>query len=178
MSATLRPHRLASLASVALMAALMAVLLLSADSHSAQAQVSSDERVEAQAQSLERQLLCPVCTNERLDVCGTAICVDMKRIIRERLVAGATPDDIMLYFEQRYGAKVRAQLPAEGFNLWLYGWIGGAVLAVGGAGAWFLLSLRRRARPAPASIEAAVPTEDAWLDEQIARSEADEEAPR
>ncbi|MEX1021720.1 MAG: cytochrome c-type biogenesis protein, partial [Dehalococcoidia bacterium] len=93
---------------------------------------------EEQAMAIERQLLCPVCTNERLDVCTTAICTDMKRIIRERLAAGATPDDIILYFETRYGERVRAKLPVEGFNLVLYGWIGGSILLVGALGTWSL----------------------------------------
>ena len=39
----------------------------------------SDEQMLA----VERQLLCPLCVNERLDVCTTAVCADMKEIIRE-----------------------------------------------------------------------------------------------
>lgn len=112
---------------------------------------SAQERsVEEQAQQVERQLLCPTCTNERLDVCGLAICRDMKRIIRERLEAGSTPDDIILFFETRYGPKVRAELEPEGFNLWLYGWLVATTGAVAVLGGWFLLRLRRAARPAEA----------------------------
>ena len=124
---------------------------------------------EEQALAVERQLLCPICTNERLDVCSTAICQDMKRIIRERLAAGSSPDDIILYFETRYGAKVRAELEPSGFNLWLYGWIGVSTLAIAGIGGWFLLGLRRRSTPASGSTRGVPPVEDdAWLDAQIA----------
>ena len=128
---------------------------------------------EAQAQAIERQLLCPLCTNERLDVCPLEICKDMKRIIRERLAAGSTPDDILLYFKTRYGEKVLAELPATGFNLWLYGWIGLSVLAVGSVGGWFLVRLQRRAAPsqAPSATPSRVAHEDDdWLDEQIAET--------
>ena len=83
---------------------------------------------DAQMMAVERQLLCPLCVNERLDVCTTAVCADMKQIIRERLAAGASPDDIILYFETRYGPKVRAQIPATGFNLVLFGWVGAALV--------------------------------------------------
>lgn len=127
-----------------------------------------DPRLEAQALSIERQLLCPICTNERVDVCSTAICMDMKQIIRDRLVAGSTPDDIILYFEQRYGQRVRADLPREGFNLVLFGWVAASLLLVATGGAWFLLSARRvKALATP--LEPGV--DDAWLDEQIASSE-------
>ncbi len=158
---------------------LLAVMLLAAahlDASTAAAQVppSPDPRIEAQAQAIERQLLCPICTNERLDVCATAICADMKRIIRERVAAGSTPDDIILYFEQRYGARVRADLPREGFNLVLFGWVGGSLLLVAAGGTWFLLSARRTRAPAPVSTPAAV--DDAWLDAQIADDNGSPEA--
>lgn len=156
--------RRASLPLIAL--ALLAGALLQASTAAAQVPPSPDPRIEAQAQAIERQLLCPICTNERLDVCGTAICADMKQIIRERLTAGSTPDDIILYFEQRYGARVRADLPREGFNLVLFGWVGASLVLVAGAGGWFLLSARRSRLPVPASAPAGV--DDAWLDAQIA----------
>ncbi|PKN79594.1 MAG: hypothetical protein CVU47_10315 [Chloroflexi bacterium HGW-Chloroflexi-9] len=155
MSRMPRPFALAAVGVLALAAGLLTSI------QQASAQLPPTEE---QAIAIERQLLCPQCTNKRLDVCELAICRDMKQIIRERLAAGATADDIILFFEVRYGPQVRAELPREGFNLWLFGWVGGAIVAVGAAGAWFLLSLRRRARPA---IPSGTPTDDAWLDEEL-----------
>ena len=162
---TLSPRLSGALVAAAVLAA-SAFALTSPTPVAAQAPPPTEE----QAAAVERQLLCPICTNERLDVCSIAICDDMKRIIRERLAAGSTPDDIILYFETRYGERVRADLRAEGFNLWLYGWIGASMLAVAGLGAWFLLSLRHRGRPAivtSAPVEHD-PVDDRWLDEQLA----------
>lgn len=146
--------------------ALLAVAHLDASTASAQAPPSPDPRIEAQALAIERQLLCPLCTNERVDICGTAICVDMKRIIREQLTAGSTPDEIIFYFEQRYGPRVRADLRSDGFNLILFGWVGASVLLIAAGGGWFLLSARRAKALAPASTP--VEVDDAWLDAQIA----------
>ncbi|MEX2375131.1 MAG: cytochrome c-type biogenesis protein CcmH [Dehalococcoidia bacterium] len=136
-----------------------------------QAQVPATEE---QALAVEQQLLCPICTNERLDVCSLAICRDMKQIIRDRLEAGSTPDDIILFFETRYGPKVRAHLEPRGFNLWLYGWIVGSTGAVAALGGWFLYRLRQGAQPS-AVVAPGDPTpdtpDDAWLDAQIAEDD-------
>lgn len=165
--------RLATRAVLVATAATIALMAFAAfEASRAQAQLPATEE---QALAVERQLLCPICTNERLDVCSTAICQDMKRIIRERLAAGSSPDDIILYFETRYGPKVRARLEPEGFNLWLYGWIGASTAAIAAAGGWFLLNLRRRAQPVASSDAGSgglrrtdTPSDDEWLDAQIA----------
>jgi cytochrome c-type biogenesis protein CcmH len=145
----------------ALLLALTSALALSLAVTTASAQ--APPATEEQALSIERQLMCPQCPNERLDTCERAVCRDMKRIIREELAAGRTPDDIILFFESRYGPRVRADLPAEGFNLILYGWIAVSLIAVAGGGAWYLRSLRRH-RPAAVG---APPTDDTWLDAQL-----------
>jgi len=165
--ATTRPRRSLALAGLAVTLAVAAIAMTSVAATSrAQAQVPPTEE---QALAVEQQLLCPICTNERLDVCSLAICRDMKQIIRERLEAGASPDDIILFFETRYGPKVRAQLEPRGFNLWLYGWIAVSTGTVALLGGWFLYNLRRRApRPAMPAVDLA---DDEWLDAQIAEDD-------
>lgn len=162
------------LAPLLLALALLVVVALTAPPAAAQVPPSPDPRIEAQARVIEKQLLCPLCTNERLDICATVVCVDMKRIIREQLAAGATPDEIIFYFEQRYGERVRADLHRDGFNLFLFGWVGASVLLVAAAGGWFLLSARRAkalaSAPAPGDVD------DAWLDAQIAEEDPEPEA--
>ncbi|MGE3856975.1 MAG: cytochrome c-type biogenesis protein CcmH, partial [Dehalococcoidia bacterium] len=115
---------------------------------------------------------------ERLDVCSNAICNDMKRVIRERLAAGSTPDDIILYFETRFGPKVRAKLPREGFNLVLFGWVGGALTLSGLAAGYALYSLRRDSRRRRVATAAAPPpADDRWVDALMDEAE-DGDAPR
>ena len=127
---------------------------------------------EADALAVEHQLLCPLCVNERLDVCSIAICNDMKRIVRERLAEGASTEEIIQFFEQRYGPKVRADLPRSGFNLILFGWVGGALLATAAAAAFVLLSMRRATRRRTAAV--APPPDDAGLDALIAEATGDD----
>ena len=123
---------------------------------------------EAQALQIEQQLMCPRCINVRLDHCELTICEDMRAEIRDQLVAGRSGDDILLYFSDRFGDAVLAELPREGFNLWLFGWVGGSILFVAFIGAGALWRMRRGATLAPAGAGGALDAaEERWLDEQI-----------
>ncbi len=146
------------------------VLLITHDGSSSPKSADLDARELA----VEHQLLCPQCMNERLDVCNLAICNDMKAVIRQRLQAGDPPEVIVAYFRDRYGERVLARVPAQGFNLVLFGWVGGSLAMVALIGGFFLFQLRRpagRAGPAPAA--GAPSPDDAWLDRQLAESEDD-----
>jgi cytochrome c-type biogenesis protein CcmH len=112
---------------------------------------------------VERQLLCPQCTNKRLDVCDQAICQDMRREIRTRLERGENEQQIVDFFAGRFGDRVRAAVPKSGFNLWLWGWVL-ASLGLAGAAVWTWLARSR------ASIEAVEPldaADEGWLDAQL-----------
>jgi cytochrome c-type biogenesis protein CcmH len=101
-----------------------------------------------------RQLYCPVCPNTPLDVCETQACQDWRELIRQKLSAGASDQEVVNYFVVQYGQRVLAQPPARGFNLlvWL---IPLAALVAGASGLAIVLRswLRRRAvrqiAPAP-----------------------------
>lgn len=152
---------------VALLVALTLAAVVAA--HEAGSSRADAQDPEAQALQVERQLLCPQCTNVRLDHCELAICADMRVEIRERLAAGQTPDDILLFFSSRFGERVLADLPRSGFNLVLFGWVGGSIALVLVAGTATLWRLRRTATPAAAlagggALDAA---EERWLDEQL-----------
>lgn len=127
---------------------------------------SAQTEVEGRALNIERHLLCPQCTNLRLDVCETQICIDMRAVIRERLAEGQSDSQIIDYFTGRYGDRVLADVPREGFNLWLFGWVGASMVLVASLGAYVLLRLRRTAAKEPAALSAA---DDRWLQEQLAR---------
>jgi cytochrome c-type biogenesis protein CcmH len=137
----------------------------------AHAQALSPE-LDARALSIERQLLCPQCTNKRLDVCVLAICIDMRGQIRQQLADGRENDEIIFFFSNRYGQRVLADIPREGFNLVLFGWVGGSLIVVGLGGALFLLQLRRsgrayRATQATTTAPVESPEDEAWLDREL-----------
>jgi cytochrome c-type biogenesis protein CcmH len=168
---------LALRAAVILTVATIGLALLATPEAGAQTPPARPTPTDAQVLAVEQQLLCPICTNERLDVCSNPICNDMRRVIRERLAAGSTQDDIILYFETRYGPKVRAELPRQGFNLVLFGWVGGALVLSGLAAVYALYSLRRdtRRRIARATSTPAA-SDDRWVDALVDEA-ADDDKP-
>ncbi len=81
---------------------------------SAQQPTPSDDQVNA----IAKQLYCPVCENIPLDVCPTTACAQWRELIRQKLTAGWTAQQIKDYFVQQYGARVVGTPPAKGIN-WL-----------------------------------------------------------
>ncbi len=144
-------RRLTTAVAIALASAIaMAVLLAVAgatDRARAQAPLRTEEELAAQQLAIEQQLLCPQCTNKRLDVCELAICNDMRETIRRELAAGRPSDDIIFFFRNRYGERVLADLPKSGFNLLLWGWVAASMALVTAGGALGLYRLRRGSSP-------------------------------
>ena len=73
-----------------------------------------------QVNAVAKQLYCPVCENIPLDVCGTTACAQWRELIREKLREGWSEDQIIQYFVDQYGDRVRATPPARGINWLLY----------------------------------------------------------
>jgi cytochrome c-type biogenesis protein CcmH len=83
---------------------------------SAQDPTPSDNEVNR----IAKQLFCPVCENTPLDVCPTQACAQWRALIREKLAAGWTEDQIKQYFVDQYGARVLSEPPRTGLNWLVY----------------------------------------------------------
>ncbi len=102
-----------------------------------------DPVLEARARALGKELRCLVCQNQSIDDSNADLAKDLRRIVRERLVAGDSDDEIKSYLVSRYGDFVLLKPPfkAKTYALWL----GPAlILLLGGAGV--AVYLRRQAR--------------------------------
>jgi cytochrome c-type biogenesis protein CcmH len=82
----------------------------------AQQPTPSDDEVNA----IASQLYCPVCENVPLDVCATQACAQWRELIRQKLAAGWTPEQIQTYFLEQYGDQVVGAPPPRGLNLLAY----------------------------------------------------------
>jgi cytochrome c-type biogenesis protein CcmH len=124
------------------------------------------------ASDLEAELVCPTCKTT-LDQSDAPVARRMKEIIRERIVAGASADEIKRELVDQFGPGVLAEPPKSGFDLlaWalpLAALVGGAVVV--GVLAW---SWSRRRDTDDAAVEAVPldPETDRRIDEELARLE-------
>lgn len=107
----------------------------------------SDSALEARARDLSKGLRCLVCRNESIDESNAELARDLRLLVRERIVAGDSDEDVIGYIVSRYGEYVLLRPPATGANLWL--WVAGPLILLGG-GIGSVVYLRRR-RSAPAA---------------------------
>ena len=102
----------------------------------------SDPALEMRAREISRELRCVVCQNESVDDSPAEVARDIRRAVRERLVAGDTDRQVLDYMVARYGDYVLLQPPFKTRTLIL--WLGTPlVLLLGAVGLWF--AARRRA---------------------------------
>ncbi|WP_026872576.1 cytochrome c-type biogenesis protein [Inquilinus limosus] len=105
----------------------------------------ADPALEARARTISQELRCLVCQNESIDDSNADLARDLRRIVRERLTAGDTDDQVLGFITARYGDYVLLRPPLKPGTLVL--WFGPVVLLFA---AIALLILRRRRRPAEA----------------------------
>ena len=146
----------------------VAALLLSFAAVSALAiepgEILSDPAQEARARAIGKELRCLVCQNQSIDDSNADLARALRKLVRERVVAGDTDAQVIDFIVARYGAFVRLKPPMDG-ETWLL-WFGpAALLLFGGAGVALYLR-RRRSAAAVAPLDSA---ERARLDEILGR---------
>lgn len=80
-----------------------------------------DPAQEARAREVSKELRCVVCQNESIDESNAEIAHDMRLLVRERIVAGDSNEQIVDYMHSRYGDYVllKPRLAAGTLVLWL-----------------------------------------------------------
>lgn len=111
-------------------------------------EILADAALEARARALSAQLRCMVCQNESIDDSHAELARDLRLLVRERLKAGDSDDQIRAYLVQRYGNFILLKPPLELSTMLL--WSAPALVLVLGAGA-IVLAMRRRASPVAAA---------------------------
>ena len=117
-------------------------------------EVLPDPALEARARTIGQALRCVVCQNQSIDDSAAEVARDMRRAVRERLVAGDGNDQVFAYMVARYGDYVLLKPPFKA-GTWLL-WLGGPLVLVLAGGALALAARRRRTvatAPAPLSDE-------------------------
>ena len=105
-------------------------------------EILPDPALESRARAISAGLRCLVCRNENIDDSNADLARDLRLLVRERLVAGDTDDEVIAYLVDRYGEYVLLNPPATGSTLIL--WVTGPALLLAGLGGAALYLRRRR----------------------------------
>jgi cytochrome c-type biogenesis protein CcmH len=113
------------------------------------AELLPNPQQERRAEAIGQQLRCLVCQNESVEASDADLARDLRRIIRQRVVAGDSDQQVIDWMVARYGNFVRLRPPFNGMTVLLWG---APVLALAFGAAIVLIARRRRpAPPAPLS---------------------------
>jgi cytochrome c-type biogenesis protein CcmH len=114
-------------------------------------EILADPVLEARARAISKDIRCPTCQGESIDDSHAAISRDLRLIIRERIVAGDSDEEVVDYIVARYGEFVLFNPRPEGSNLIL--WLAGPALFLA-AIAVAVAAQRRRLVPETGLTEA------------------------
>ncbi len=108
-----------------------------------------DPVLEARARAMGKELRCLVCQNQSIDDSDADLARDLRRLVRERLMAGENEAQIKAYLVSRYGDFILLKPPfkAKTYALWL----GPAVILLLASGGTALYLRRQARRPETAA---------------------------
>jgi cytochrome c-type biogenesis protein CcmH len=89
-----------------------------------------DPALEARAREIGKELRCLVCQNQSIDDSDADLAHDLRRLVRDRLVAGDSNEQVLSYVTDRYGDFVLLKPPVKPAT-WLL-WFGPLVVLVAG----------------------------------------------
>ncbi len=77
--------------------------------------------IEKKVSDISDELMCPVCRGQTVAESNSALANDFREIIKRKLEAGESRQEIFSYFTERYGESVLASPPTRGIRLivWL-----------------------------------------------------------
>jgi cytochrome c-type biogenesis protein CcmH len=117
-----------------------------------------DPRLEARARVLSRELRCMVCQNQSIDDSDAPLARDLRLLVRERLRAGDSDQNVLDFLVARYGEFVLLRPRLQWHTALL--WLTPVLLLVGGGIALWTLAGRRKRAPEPGGLS---PEEEASI---------------
>jgi cytochrome c-type biogenesis protein CcmH len=113
----------------------LALLTLSAGAAAIDITVLPDAKLQARYQALTHELRCMQCQNNNIADSPVGLAADLRRDVREMLLAGKSDDEIRAYMVERYGNVILFTPPLTPSTAWVWfaplaALVGGVVVAV------------------------------------------------
>lgn len=106
-------------------------------------EVLADAALEARARAISRELRCVVCQSQSIDDSDAPLAKDMRIIVRERLVAGDSNEEVFQFLASRYGDYVLLKPPVQTNTLFLWAAPAIVLLIAAGAAGVYLFNVKR-----------------------------------
>ena len=86
-------------------------------------EILADATLESRARVISKDLRCLVCQNENIDSSSADLARDLRLLVRERLVAGDSNEEVISYVVRRYGdfALLKPRFSGNSVILWSIG---------------------------------------------------------
>jgi cytochrome c-type biogenesis protein CcmH len=110
----------------------------------------ADPALELRARTLSKELRCLVCQNQSIDDSNADLAHDLRVLLRQRLVAGDTDQQILDYVAARYGMFVLLDPPFAPVTYLL--WLTPPLLLLGAGALLIMRSSRRSSEQMPPSL--------------------------
>ncbi len=110
-------------------------------------EILDDAVLEARARDLSAEIRCVVCQNESIDSSNAEIARELRILVRERLVAGDSDQQVLDYLVARYGDFVLLRPPMKPVTYLL--WFGPIIIMLLGVGVVVVFFRGQRAAAAP-----------------------------
>ncbi len=111
-----------------------------------------DPVLEGRARDISKNLRCLVCQNQSIDDSDADLARDLRIIVRQRLVAGDSDEQVTQYVVDRYGDYVLLRPPVKPSTYML--WFAPAIILLAGAAGLAIIARRRRTGAGPKALSA------------------------
>ena len=105
-------------------------------------EILQNPQLETRARSLSQNIRCLVCQNQSIDDSNASLAKDLRKIVREQLVSGASDDEIYNFLIERYGDFVLLRPPVKATTYIL--WYGPLFIFFAGLSLSVLFLIRRK----------------------------------
>jgi cytochrome c-type biogenesis protein CcmH len=87
---------------------------------SVRAQYHSEEALQKTAREIYGLIMCPLCAGQTIAQSSNETSRQMRDLVLKKLRQGETKEEILQFFESRYGERIMAKPNKKGFNLMLW----------------------------------------------------------
>ncbi len=111
----------------------LALLTLPVSDLTADVQYHNEEALQKKAGEINELIMCPLCAGQTIAQSSNETSSQMRDLVLKKLRQGETKEEILQYFESRYGERILAKPNIRGFNLilWFLPFVSVALAAIG-----------------------------------------------